>query len=162
MGVSRRRYGEQHSPGVQSLIKSFDNQITTATEQLQQKTSPPSTPVSPTIPEMPLKKTMSENSFASSSKFSPSKALSGLPSQKGSMAPATNGTPIMAEVSPIQRHHSMSSLHQQTSMDQQSPLAKISGVQQGSSRPGTPDGKRNSSKSRILYHIYFNYVKCKL
>ncbi|XP_039254148.1 cytospin-A-like isoform X3 [Styela clava] len=156
-GVTRR-YGEQHSPGVQSLIKSFDNHIMQVSEQQQQKTSPPGSPGSPTTPEPRTKKAAmssadqpgpfpasQSNSFPPSQKFSPSKSLVNLGSaQKTAQSNGATNSPVMAEVAPMQRHHSMSSIQQ----DPQTVLSKMGNVQH-SSKPGTPDGKRTSSNADL-------------
>lgn len=150
-GVSRR-YGEQHSPGVQTLIKSFDNHIMQVTEQAQ-KTSPPGSPGSPTSPEPRMKKqALSDQSspFPTGPKFSPSKKMPVLSGgQKSSPSTGAN-SPITAEVAPIQRHQSMSNIMSHSNNEQS--INKISGSTQHQSKPGTPENKRaNSSKFDVYW-----------
>uniref|UniRef100_H2ZNI7 Calponin-homology (CH) domain-containing protein n=1 Tax=Ciona savignyi TaxID=51511 RepID=H2ZNI7_CIOSA len=94
-GSYKSRHAANNSPGVQSLIKSFDNQTSTDS---------PASPSSPTRCHPPLTTSASipaeMGSF--SAPFSPSKNQT-----------ARSGTsPVTATVSPIQRHHSMSSFSQ--------------------------------------------------
>lgn len=62
----------------------------------------------------------------------------------------TNVRPVTAEVAPIQRHHSMSSLRPHCPMEQQSALGKIASSQQPQNNPETPEAMDLSQLSSML------------
>nr|AAX84194.1 cytospin A [Ciona savignyi] len=127
----KSRHAANNSPGVQSLIKSFDNQTSTDS---------PASPSSPTRCHPPLTTSASipaeMGSF--SAPFSPSKNQT-----------ARSGTsPVTATVSPIQRHHSMSSFSQAGNSPNTTSLTKLQTPPSGSaasSKPGTPDSRSSGN-----------------
>lgn len=137
----KRRSGE-NSPGVQSLIKSFDSQSATAE---------PSSPLSPTRTHPPLTASGSVPNLPAPS-FSP---IKNQPNQMGPISGRTSSSPITATVSPIQRHHSLSAPTPSVSqVGAQAPSSFANKLQPGSngdstgsSKPGTPDGSLSGGKA---------------
>ncbi|XP_076815419.1 cytospin-A-like isoform X3 [Clavelina lepadiformis] len=123
---SYKRRASENSPGVQSLIKSFDNQ-----------NAEPSSPVSPH---------RSQSIIATdSAPFSPEKKQTGT-----SNGARTDTSPITATVNPLPRHHSMSSITPSPTQTTSNPSI-VSKLQSNSnagstvnSKPGTPDGTNNN------------------
>nr|XP_018669640.1 cytospin-A isoform X2 [Ciona intestinalis] len=125
-----RRSGN-HSPGVQSLIKSFDSQVT----------AEPTSPTSPgrTHPPLTSSASIPADMTSFSAPFSPTKTQTSRPGT----------SPVTATVSPMQRHHSMTSFTQAGgSPNTMSHVGKLPTPPNGSassSKPGTPDSRGSVS-----------------
>nr|CAB3235982.1 cytospin-A [Phallusia mammillata] len=135
----KRRTGET-SPGVQSLIKSFDSQASTPV--------PGEAPSSPTRAQPPLVPANSVPADLGTPAFSPSKTQA---PKMGQVPVRAGSSPITATVSPMQRHHSMSSITTSMSQGGTPPSSSFAtklqtssnGDSAASSKPGTPDSNRS-------------------
>jgi len=121
--VQKIRRNLDASPGVQSLIKSFDSQSsTTMTRGNSVTVSPASTPLLENSPNPPASDDQSPATF----KISPIKS-----------------PPSIATISPMQRHHSLTSLTSASNTNAKSPAATSSSS--NSSKTTTPDGARTNT-----------------